>query len=290
MKFRRLVWLEQAINKARDNFVIEPLARSRLVQRHAHYAYNYAIKVLDDHRIVFDPRDREIGARLFRHGDWYRNEFRMVLARLAAAGRNTCDKVFLDVGANIGTQTVYALVGGDFARSVAIEPMPGNLDMLEMNVALNKLGDRVSIVRSAAGERTEQLTMTLNPRNNGGHSLHSGFVHDPGASVEVDVAPVDEMLSRLQIAPTDVGLFWLDVEGFEPQAIAGARSLIEAKIPLFVEFNAKTYGPTATAELLKRLAACYGSAYSPGNELRPPREFAVDAIDPAYLQGDLLFM
>jgi hypothetical protein len=56
------------------------------------------------------------------------------------------DKLFLDIGANIG---IYAVQVGAARRIPgqchAFEPMPGNLARLRENVALNGLGDCVEV-------------------------------------------------------------------------------------------------------------------------------------------------
>ncbi len=43
----------------------------------------------------------------------------------------------LEIGANIGTHTVYFAVTGRFGRIVSVEPDPRNLSFLRKNVALN---------------------------------------------------------------------------------------------------------------------------------------------------------
>ena len=95
---------------------------------------------------------RVVGSWLIWHGGWQRREIITAVELLSAAGRLSRDTVFVDVGAHIGTHTVYALRTGRFARAVAFEPAPRNARLLAMNLELNGLaGTAVGRIRKAAG-------------------------------------------------------------------------------------------------------------------------------------------
>ena len=94
---------------------------------------------LGDARFFVDPADRVVGAWAMWHGGWQRREIDQAVAVLAASSRLAADAVFVDVGANIGTHTVYALRTGRFARAVAFEPEPKNARLLAMNIEANGL-------------------------------------------------------------------------------------------------------------------------------------------------------
>src|SRR5215471_19198125 len=106
---------------------------------------------LGDVRFFVDPSDRVVGAWLMWHGGWQRREIDQAIAVLAASGRLTPDAVFVDVGANIGTHTVYALRTGRVGRAVAFEPEPKNARLLRMNIETNGLADRITVIEKAAG-------------------------------------------------------------------------------------------------------------------------------------------
>ena len=286
------VVIEKAVRAARDRFLIGPIARSRLVQRHAHFAYDYSLKKMGDHTIAYDPRDRgAIGSHLTRYGEWCRDDFRSILSALAKGGRETKGKVFVDVGANIGTQTVYALIKDDFASAISIEPAPGNISLLDINITLNGLQDRVIVERCAAGPQCERKSLIVNKKDIAIHTFVEKVASvDDGIKVDVDVLPVDAILQKHCVRPADVGLVLIDVEGFEPDVIAGAPQVIAARAPLFVEFNSHVYGRSGTADLLRLLGKHYTRAYSPATiKGLPAREFDITGIDDRYLPGDLLF-
>jgi Met-10+ like-protein len=62
--------------------------------------------------------------------------------------------LFADIGANVGSYTVLA-AGVCGARVVAVEPGPAAGAALAKNIALNRLGDRVSVAAVALGTPLE---------------------------------------------------------------------------------------------------------------------------------------
>src|SRR5437660_1383132 len=108
---------------------------------------------LGDVRFFVDPSDRVVGAWLMWHGGWQRREIDTAVDVLSAAQRLPANAVFVDVGAHIGTHTIYALRTGRFARAVAFEPAPRNADLLARNLEANGLSHAAVIVPKAAGPR-----------------------------------------------------------------------------------------------------------------------------------------
>lgn len=99
---------------------------------------------LGGQRLFVDPSDRAISDAVIWRGAYQRDEFDRVLALLVTAGRLPPKKVFLELGANIGTHTVYAMRSGHFARAVVFEPEPHNARLLVMNIDINALAETAS--------------------------------------------------------------------------------------------------------------------------------------------------
>ncbi len=85
---------------------------------------------------------------------------------------NGCRTV-VDVGANIGTFTLYAAHRSPQARIVSVEPEPSNVSMLKRNVEANRLQGRVSVVEAGIAEREGAMTFHVAHKNSGGHSLYA---------------------------------------------------------------------------------------------------------------------
>lgn len=137
--------------------------------------------------------------------------------------------LFVDVGANVGLYTIWAIDHG--AEVLAIEPNRLSVARLEENLALN--GYDAHIVVAAAGDRAGTTTMTtaFDQQN---HLLLDGSPSD--AAVEtVEVRTLDEVVGD-RIAD---GLK-VDVEGAEILVLRGAsRLLAEQRVKLLqLEWNA----------------------------------------------------
>src|SRR5258707_4981438 len=126
---------------------------------------------LGDVRFFVDPSDRVVGAWLMWHGEWQRREIDAAVEVLAAGGRLPAHAVFVDVGAHIGTHTIYALRTKRFARAVAFEPAPRNAALLARNLDANGLTHGVMIVAKAAGAAPGSAVLHLHPRNTGAHAI-----------------------------------------------------------------------------------------------------------------------
>ncbi|MGX5805333.1 FkbM family methyltransferase [Bradyrhizobium sp. Arg314] len=226
--------------------------------------------------MAFDPNDDPIGKTILQHGSWHRPQFESILAALRGIGRIANPKIFLDVGANIGTQTVYALASGAFSSVIAIEPDDANARTLQMNAILNGFEDRIDIVRAAAGDAMGTLYLNADATNSGGHKVANTPIG--AGSAPVKVVTIESVLHERQLDPYEFGLVWIDVEGFEPEAVTGMSSVIERAIPLCLEFNAPSYGQMKTREFLGYLRQHYSRAALVSDrqmELRPIVELAM---------------
>jgi FkbM family methyltransferase len=223
-----------------------------------------------------DPSDRVVASWLMWHGGWQRREIEQAAAILAGAGRLPPQAVFVDAGANIGTQTVYALRSRHFARAIAFEPEPKNVELLAMNIAANGLTERAVVVAKALGERAGQAVMHLHPRNKGAHSLAAAPSVDGLASVEVPVVRLDAALADAGVMPEQIGLIWIDVEGYELEVVRGLGHLL-GRVPLAIEFMPRRYSGARDADFRQVLMRHYQRLYRLGGTQDAAQ--AIDVID-----------
>ena len=190
---------------------------------------------LGDVRFFVDPRDRVVGAWLMWHGGWQRREIDSAVELLRLAGR-LAGAVFVDVGAHIGTHTIYALRTGRFARAIAFEPEPRNARLLTMNLEVNGLGQRALLVHKAAGAAASTGMLHLHPRNTGAHSIGAPPSVDADATVAV------------------------------PIVLEGMTRLIARSVPLAFEFNPRRYTVQMKEQLVELLSRHYTTVKSLGRK------------------------
>jgi FkbM family methyltransferase len=139
----------------------------------------------------------------------------------------------VDVGANIGYNTVYAAhLVGPAGRVVAIEPAADNLRVLRENVAANRLAN-VTVHAVAAGRADEVRDLYLRGDVSAVNSLYPDSMYAEVTGIEqVRVAPLDDLVEF------DPDLVKIDVEGAELDVIAGMpRMLRNRAMQLLVEWH-----------------------------------------------------
>jgi FkbM family methyltransferase len=148
--------------------------------------------------------------------------------------------LFVDVGANVGTYTIWAAELG--AEVIALEPAMDTFGLLQENIALN--GYPVTALRAAAGSHCGTARFTA--------GLDAGNRVTPDGPVVTELVTVDSLIGDRRVTGMKI-----DVEGFEIDVLRGAaRALAEHRIGLIqIEWNEMSVSAIGTdrrpvAELL----------------------------------------
>jgi FkbM family methyltransferase len=224
---------------------------------------------LPEGKFFVDPADRVIASWLMWHGGWQREEIEHAVEILVQAKRLPADAVFIDVGANIGTHTVYALRAGHFARALAFEPEPRNARLLAMNVAANDMAQRVMVSAQAIGAADGTAVLHLHPRNKGAHTVGAAPSLDGRERIEVSVTRLDTALRATGIAPDRIGLVWIDVEGSELAAVRSLGGYL-GQVPLAVEYAPWRYNEADRRDFEQMLIRHYKVAHRLGARVHRP--------------------
>lgn len=223
----------------------------------ARYLPDYVTQVCidcGDHRLTVSPHEM-VGRGVIRNGEFGRDQVDRVLAILTGRGLLEGRDVALDIGANIGTQTVYFGLSGRFSRILAVEPSPANLELLATNVRQNGFDDQVTIAACAVGETEATLDLHMDRLNHGGNS----FVNiTPGqVTIPVPVRRIDGLLAEHGIDPARVALVWMDIEGYEPAASRSMENLLARQVPVMTEFQSSFMGADGSAAFIAYLGRFY---------------------------------
>jgi FkbM family methyltransferase len=136
--------------------------------------------------------------------------------------------VVLDVGAHLGYHTMLAArLVGPAGRVWAFEPDAGNRLFLGRNIEANHLGDRVNVVPMAVGRASGSVTLHR-AGNDSGSSTIVGTDIATGATaddVRVDLTTLDSWAAKNNWPA--VNLIKMDIEGGEPDALAGMAELAQ---------------------------------------------------------------
>jgi FkbM family methyltransferase len=138
----------------------------------------------------------------------------------------------LDIGANFG---YFTLLFGRFCpqgKAIGFEPDAALFKIARDNIHINDLGRNTSVHHMAICETERELTLFRRVRRSGNTSIskvHGDFLEYLGEtpSVEFSARGVSlDQFSRNFAGKLDI--IKIDIEGAEPLAIAGAKTVIEA--------------------------------------------------------------
>ncbi len=164
--------------------------------------------------IAIDPADY-VGWAIFKTGHYEPASLSLALRIMREE-----PGLFVDVGANFGWYT--CAVAAAAARTVvSIEPDCENCASLRQNIALGKL-QNVIVFNGAAGSRVAAAQMIKRARTNSGTSAIRTKNGKPEPHANwVATIPLKDLLNQMVHPPTRPVLIKIDVEGFEPEVLAG---------------------------------------------------------------------
>lgn len=198
--------------------------------------------------IVSTSERRGVSCATFVSGGFEGETLRRMLAALAHRGITTLrGMTVLEVGANIGTETVSLLHRYGVERVIAFEPDAENARLLRANLALNGLHDRAEVHELALSDVDGTLTLERSDENCGDHRIR---VADPlvpdlledlydessRSTVQVAARRLDSLAQSGAIDLDAVDLVWMDAQGHEGHVLAGAEALIATGVPVLTEY------------------------------------------------------
>lgn len=175
-----------------------------------------------------------ITKQLKRFGAHTRPELAMLLSFVRPG-----DAVF-DIGAHIGTFTIpIAQKVGPAGRVLAVEGFPPTAEVLERNVRLADVADRVVVECLMLGESGETYEASFNSENTGATRYE---VAGPAPAQSQPGTSLDSLVDK-HFRPSVVKL---DIEGFEYPALKGAERLLSERPVLYIEVSTEAGARTAT--------------------------------------------
>ena len=205
---------------------------------------NEFIQLLDPKYTVDVPGDRKLvlrtgHGRLLWRAKTFLEEEPMLIDWISGFGEDDC---FYDVGANVGSYSLFAAQRG--IRSFALEPELNNAQLLYENVFLNNLQDLCTPIPIALGSSTSLEPFYIKTISKGDalHSIgrKSYLLADPeSVTIKLDtlVMTLDDLI-RIFGLPRPTRLK-VDVDYNELAVIQGAEKTLEHVTDVYVECDLK---------------------------------------------------
>lgn len=202
---------------------------------------------------------------IYYFGVWEPNLTAFLKRRL----KNTKDRTFIDVGANIG---YYSLLAASLMRNgsvVAIEAFPGIYEKLIRNIKINK-EKNIRTVPFAATEKDCYINMYYAGPQNEGATTAVKSLAKTDTSVTIRGKPLSMLLSEEEVRT--MLIMKIDVEGAEFSVIKGMMSLFDefqADAEFIVEVIPKALGEINLKSIFRIFEEAGFYAYKIENSYKP---------------------
>lgn len=193
---------------------------------------NLIIKNAKHGNFAFYLDDDPIGTCLFYYGEWAEQEFD-VISKLVTPNTNC-----IDVGANIGTHTVWLSKHCPSGFIFAIEPQFYISQVLNTNITLNDCYNVVPLNIGIANTTGKMLVEVLHPTGLGNQQNYGQFSLLNQSTVERGVLIDIKKLDDIELYDYPIGFMKLDCELLEAHVLQSANRIItEYKPNMYIEFN-----------------------------------------------------
>jgi FkbM family methyltransferase len=196
-------------------------------------------------RYFVSTSDEAVGLGIFAHGSHERDQLEAVSAVLSGwsgEAEPLRGKRFLDIGANIGTSVIEAMVSLGCAGGWALEPHPGNFQLLRHNLLENGLDGKVEALELAISDSDGTATLEVAKVNMGDHRVRIGeaaggrMAEGERETIDVPKRSLDSLVADGMVSLDRIALAWVDTQGHEAHVLAGGTCLVEARVPAYIEY------------------------------------------------------
>lgn len=179
----------------------------------------------DGFSIWLDADDPLLTNAILHDGQYEPHVTRVLRQELAA------DSVFVDVGANMGWFSLLAASLSPQGHVIAVEPNHFNTQLLQRSILTNSF-ENLRVFPYAAGDKQELLQLDFFHSN--GYIAETRVDVPKATSQFVQAMPLDSLLG----GEDRIDLLKMDIEGYEPIALAGMQQSLERCRPVILtEFN-----------------------------------------------------
>lgn len=208
----------------------------------------HVLKTLHGVDLLIDPTiDRGVELSLYETGTYEKGTIQLLHQFLKPGS------VFLDVGANIGLMSCVAGKRvGEAGKVIAVEANPKTVEILQYNIEINNLQNVEILPVGVSDEVGSALIYENWTVNRGGASLIK-HADEPGIEIRI------ETLDHLYEPEAQLDLVKIDVEGKEPEVIAGGLAWFRKQLPVFIVEVSESRGnqsgatPQQTVDAIRRV-------------------------------------
>jgi FkbM family methyltransferase len=158
-------------------------------------------------------------------------------------------ELFVDIGANIGTHSIFCLKNKICEHAVLFEPDPDNFHLLKRNIGANNLAEQTTLFQLALSSNDGEIEMELSNFNFGDHRIRPSVPAKVSFGEETERATVSipsntlDHLSVTEHLAWPGALVWIDTQGHEGYIFEGGANFLHSETgPRFLVSEFWPYG------------------------------------------------
>jgi FkbM family methyltransferase len=145
-------------------------------------------------------------------------------------GKKHSRHTLINIGAHIGSTCIPAIKESKFKNSIAFEPSKKTFNLLQANIYLNEVDDRVQTYNLAISNKKTNLYLAIKEGNYGGNYISKN------KQKKTEIVKSDILDNYTYNFNKNNSLIFMDAEGHEPNIFLGAKKTLKKKIPIVFEF------------------------------------------------------
>ncbi len=178
--------------------------------------------------------------------------------------------IVLDIGANFGLYSKFlSQLTGEMGKVYSFEPVPDTFEVLQYNINKSKLTN-VKAFKKAVSDQMGEAFISIPEYDDGSENYYEASLKNTSSDngFRIETIRLDDFI--LETKTEKIDFMKMDVEGHEPEALAGAEKLIEKFHPkMMIEINDGFEVNSTGAKVLNFLERFnYKMFYYDGNILR----------------------
>jgi FkbM family methyltransferase len=219
-------FLEDNIKKIRK-VKFDKFSKNKQYQFYSHNKFHF----------VLFAKDQYISRSTYINGPY---DFFLLRKSINCLPKSFVRHTLIDVGANIGTVCVPAMLKKIFKECIAIEPNDNIFRILKSNILINNCENKIRCFNYCiSSKNNENLSFTINMKNFGDtRFIKNSSVNDKLKFLKNRVKKLDYFFNLVDPKKT---LIKIDAQGFESNVIMGSKSFLNCGSPLLLEFDPSSF-------------------------------------------------
>jgi FkbM family methyltransferase len=174
---------------------------------------------------------------------------------LCATGSFRENAAVLELGAASGVQTIEMATCGAFSHVLAVEPEAINFAALQRNVEDNGVQDMVCCFPGAVGIIDGMTNFYVGRDDKQRSGMKQQGPNDTKTRIPINT--VETILQDARVPLEQIGLIWIDIEGYEAIACLSMTGLMERNTPIYAVLSPELYHRDHGSSFVRYLATYY---------------------------------